>query len=81
MADLDITAWEETEDDQTNTQQWEDTWADDDEAEDFAIQLQYVLESVIGLISAKCKFLDSTTALNYARSETSKRSGVQPMKM
>ncbi|KND03658.1 uncharacterized protein SPPG_08909 [Spizellomyces punctatus DAOM BR117] len=38
--DFPADAWEETEDDQVTLNQWEDTWADDDETEDFSVQLQ-----------------------------------------
>ncbi|KAI8816177.1 uncharacterized protein EV422DRAFT_623679 [Fimicolochytrium jonesii] len=38
--DFEADAWEETEEDQLNIHQWEDTWADDDDGEDFAVQLQ-----------------------------------------
>ncbi|KAJ3012963.1 hypothetical protein HKX48_005989 [Thoreauomyces humboldtii] len=38
--DFPADAWEATEEDQRNSHQWEDTWADDDEQEDLAAQLE-----------------------------------------
>ncbi|KAI8590239.1 hypothetical protein BDZ88DRAFT_415314 [Geranomyces variabilis] len=32
--------WEQTEEEQLDSHQWEDTWADDDEGEDLAVQLE-----------------------------------------